>query len=178
MEYLTGESLAERLKRGRLEPAEVDILRRRLAGGLGAAHEAGIIHRDVTPDNIILPGGDPARAKIIDFGIARLAETQTVIGDGFAGKYRYVSPEQLGLQGGEITHDRTFTASASSWRRRAADKLSKWATILSQRLPSALTSPISPALIPSCALFWRACCAPIRSCVPKAWRWWRLGSQR
>jgi serine/threonine protein kinase len=103
MEYLTGESLAERLKRGRLEPAEVDILRRRLAGGLGAAHEAGIIHRDVTPDNIILPGGDPARAKIIDFGIARLAETQTVIGDGFAGKYRYVSPEQLGLQGGEIT---------------------------------------------------------------------------
>ncbi|WHQ68571.1 serine/threonine-protein kinase [Methylorubrum extorquens] len=103
MEYLTGESLAERLKRGRLDSAEVDILRRRLAGGLGAAHEAGIIHRDVTPDNIILPGGDPARAKIIDFGIARLAETQTVIGDGFAGKYRYVSPEQLGLQGGEIT---------------------------------------------------------------------------
>ncbi|KQO91893.1 hypothetical protein ASF36_18740 [Methylobacterium sp. Leaf90] len=103
MEYLTGESLAERLKRGRLEPAEVDVLRRRLAGGLGAAHEAGIIHRDITPDNIILPGGEPARAKIIDFGIARLAETQTVIGGGFAGKYRYVSPEQLGLHGGEIT---------------------------------------------------------------------------
>ncbi len=103
MEYVTGESLAERLKHGPLAREAVDTLRRRLAGGLGAAHEAGIIHRDVTPDNIILPAGDPARAKLIDFGIARLAETRTVIGDGFAGKYAYVSPEQCGLQGGEIT---------------------------------------------------------------------------
>lgn len=103
MEYVTGESLADRLRRGPLDYDAVEILRRRLAGGLGAAHEAGIVHRDVTPDNIILPAGDVSRAKIIDFGIARLAATQTVIGDGFAGKYAYASPEQLGLQGGEIT---------------------------------------------------------------------------
>ena len=43
----------------------------RVASGLQAAHERGIIHRDVSPDNIIIPGGDVARAKIIDFGIAR-----------------------------------------------------------------------------------------------------------
>ncbi|MCB4805513.1 serine/threonine-protein kinase [Methylobacterium brachiatum] len=103
MEYVTGASLADLLKRGPLGYEAVDTLRRRLAGGLGAAHEAGIVHRDVTPDNIILPAGEPGRAKLIDFGIARLAETQTVIGDGFAGKYAYVSPEQCGLQGGEIT---------------------------------------------------------------------------
>lgn len=103
MEYVTGDSLADRLKRGPLDYDEVETLRRRVAGGLAAAHEAGIVHRDVTPDNIILPGGDPARAKIIDFGIARLAETKTVIGTGFAGKYAYASPEQFGLQGGEVT---------------------------------------------------------------------------
>ena len=103
MEYVVGESLADRLRRGPLDYEAVEVLRRRLAGGLAAAHEAGIVHRDVTPDNIILPAADPARAKLIDFGIARLAATQTVIGDGFAGKYAYASPEQLGLQGGEIT---------------------------------------------------------------------------
>ncbi|MDP4024939.1 serine/threonine-protein kinase [Methylobacterium sp. NEAU 140] len=103
MEYVTGEPLSERLRRGPLAFAEVDLLRRRIADGLQAAHEAGIVHRDVSPDNVILPGGDPARAKIIDFGIARSAAGQTVIGDGFAGKYSYVSPEQLGLQGGEVT---------------------------------------------------------------------------
>ena len=76
-----------------------------LAGGLQAAHERGIVHRDVSPDNIILPGGDVARAKIIDFGIARstVLGEGTVIGSGFAGKYNYVSPEQLGLFGGDVT---------------------------------------------------------------------------
>lgn len=103
MEFVTGQSLAERLRTGPLPFAEVEILRRRLAGGLQAAHEAGIVHRDVSPDNVILPAGDPARAKIIDFGIARTATGHTVIGDGFAGKYDYVSPEQLGLQGGDVT---------------------------------------------------------------------------
>ena len=44
-----------------------------------------------------------ARAKIIDFGIARTTQHGTVIGSGFAGKYSYVSPEQLGLFGGDVT---------------------------------------------------------------------------
>lgn len=102
MEFVTGESLADRLKRGPLPFEAVEILRRRLAGGLQAAHEAGIVHRDISPDNVILPEGDPARAKIIDFGIARSLTGKTVIGDSFAGKYAYVSPEQLGLQGGDV----------------------------------------------------------------------------
>ncbi|MFC5418335.1 serine/threonine-protein kinase [Bosea eneae] len=104
MEFVDGQSLSDRLKDGPLSLEEADLLRRRIASGLQAAHLLGITHRDVSPDNIILPGGQVTRAKIIDFGIAKskLAE-KTVIGSGFAGKYNYVSPEQLGLYGAEVT---------------------------------------------------------------------------
>lgn len=104
MEFVDGQSLSDRLKQGPLPFEEVDLLRRRIASGLQAAHMLGITHRDVSPDNIILPGGQVTRAKIIDFGIAKskLAE-KTVIGSGFAGKFNYVSPEQLGLYGAEVT---------------------------------------------------------------------------
>src|SRR5258708_17563639 len=52
----------------------------------------------------MIPRGDVARAKIIDFGIARSTQLSehTIIGGGFAGKYNYVSPEQLGLFGGDV----------------------------------------------------------------------------
>lgn len=105
MEFVDGQPLADRIKERPLSVEEADILRQRVAPGLHAAHRLGIVHRDISPDNIILPGGDPARAKIIDFGIARssLLSEGTVIGSGFAGKYNYVSPEQLGLYGGEVT---------------------------------------------------------------------------
>jgi len=105
MEFVDGQPLSERIKQGPLTLDEVDLLRRRIAPGLHAAHLLGIVHRDVSPDNIILPGGNLARAKIIDFGIARssLLGEGTVIGSGFAGKYNYVSPEQLGLYGGDVT---------------------------------------------------------------------------
>lgn len=104
MEFVDGQALSERVKAGPLGFAEVDLLRRRVAAGLAAAHELGIIHRDLSPDNVILPGGNLARAKIIDFGIARSTKLgeATVIGSGFAGKYNYVSPEQLGLHGGDV----------------------------------------------------------------------------
>jgi serine/threonine-protein kinase len=105
MEFVDGQPLSERIKEGPLSLEEVDVLRRRIAPGLHAAHLLGIVHRDVSPDNIILPGGNLARAKIIDFGIARssILGEGTVIGSGFAGKYNYVSPEQLGLYGGDVT---------------------------------------------------------------------------
>lgn len=104
MEFVDGVSLSERLEQGPLDGPTLCLLLRRLAAGLQAAHDLGIIHRDVSPDNVILPGGNVARAKLIDFGIARAPSTDgTVIGGGFAGKYSYVSPEQLGLFGGEVT---------------------------------------------------------------------------
>ena len=105
MEFVEGQSLSDLLKRGPLTFEAVYGLKHRLATGLRAAHERGVIHRDVSPDNIIIPSGDVSRAKIIDFGIARSTQLGegTVIGGGFAGKYNYVSPEQLGLFGGNVT---------------------------------------------------------------------------
>ncbi len=105
MEYVDGPSLSDVLRQGPLPLESVRLLQRRLAGALEAAHQRGVVHRDLSPDNVILPDGDVRRAKIIDFGIARSTRPgdATIIGGGFAGKYNYVSPEQLGLFGGEVT---------------------------------------------------------------------------
>jgi serine/threonine protein kinase len=104
MEYVDGRSLADLLEEGPLTLEALRRLTKRLASGFNAAHERGIIHRDVSPDNIIISQNDVARAKIIDFGIARstqLGDT-TIVGSGFAGKHNFVSPEQIGLYGGEV----------------------------------------------------------------------------
>lgn len=105
MEFVDGRSLSEILQAGPLDFESLVKLTRRVASGLEAAHERGIIHRDVSPDNIIVPRDDVTRAKIIDFGIARLVQVgdPTIIGSGFAGKENYVSPEQVGLFGGDVT---------------------------------------------------------------------------
>ena len=104
MEFVDGRSLADMLEAGPLTLEAILRLTRRIASGLKAAHERGIIHRDVSPDNIIVPQNDVARAKIIDFGIARSTQfgEATIIGSGFAGKHSYVSPEQIGLFSGEV----------------------------------------------------------------------------
>lgn len=106
MEYVGGPSLSDYLKNGPLNNEQVTVLRQRIASGMQVAHDKGVIHRDMSPDNIILQDGEISHAKIIDFGIARTTKLghATVIGDGFAGKYNYVSPEQLGLYGGDVTN--------------------------------------------------------------------------
>lgn len=105
MEFVEGIQLADMLREGALPPEKTVELIRHVALGLQAAHDKGIVHRDVASDNIIVPEGEVGRCKIIDFGIARSTAlgAATVIGDGFAGKYNYVSPEQLGMFGGEVT---------------------------------------------------------------------------
>ena len=104
MEFVEGQPLSDLLERGPLPAPQVLALMRRIAAGLQAAHEQNVVHRDVSPDNIIVPEAGIARSRIIDFGIARSLRVgdSTVIGSGFAGKYKYVSPEQLGLFGGDV----------------------------------------------------------------------------
>ncbi|TDK46858.1 serine/threonine-protein kinase [Antarcticimicrobium luteum] len=100
MDYVEGPGLDRKLKQGPMAAEDLLTVCRRVAGGLQAAHARGIVHRDLSPDNIILRGGDPAQAVIIDFGIAKDTNpgAQTIVGNEFAGKYAYAAPEQLSGQ--------------------------------------------------------------------------------
>ena len=103
-EYVDGPGLDGQIGKIRPSTEEIKRLTRWLAQGLGAAHHAGVYHRDVSPDNILLPDGRLDRAKIIDFGIAKgtKAGQATIIGQGFAGKLNFVAPEQIGDFGRSI----------------------------------------------------------------------------
>ena len=96
MEYLDGSTLADRLRRrGWLAPREAAEVTAQVADGLAAAHDAGLIHRDVKPANILFDSAT-GRAKIADFGLARpstrpIVETQV---GSIAGTPAYMSPEQ------------------------------------------------------------------------------------
>ena len=100
MEYIPGPSVAELLReRMRLDPRHAAELAAQAARGLAAAHEAGLIHRDIKPANILF---DPAtgRARIVDFGLAHIAEAPGSIGEGtLVGTPSYMSPEQARGQG-------------------------------------------------------------------------------
>lgn len=102
MEFVDGKPLSDYVRKGlRLKPQDVLALGARLAGGLAAIHALGIVHRDIAPDNILIPHDDITEAKLIDFGLASdtVGTDQSIIGDSFAGKLSYCAPEQLGLYG-------------------------------------------------------------------------------
>ena len=101
MEYVEGETLAELLaRRGRLEPGEAVRLAVQACAGLEHAHAAGLVHRDVKPQNLLLRVD--GAVKISDFGIARAAETTRLTTEGtILGTIGYLAPEQL--TGGEVT---------------------------------------------------------------------------
>jgi len=103
-DFIEGANLGNVLATLKPSPDELAGLLRRLASGLAAAHELGAVHRDMSPDNIILEDDDIHQATIIDFGIAKDldASSATIVGDGFAGKLNYVAPEQLGDFGREV----------------------------------------------------------------------------
>ena len=105
MEYLDGETLADRLGRGRLPLDQALKVAIEMAGALTAAHEAGIVHRDLKPANVILTRSG---AKLLDFGLAKLRHDvpsvvmtattteQPLTGQGaLPGTLQYMSPEQL-----------------------------------------------------------------------------------
>jgi TolB-like protein/Flp pilus assembly protein TadD len=106
MEYVDGESLAARVRRGRIPLPEVLSIGRQLLSALGAAHAVGVVHRDLKPANIQLTRGGVV--KVLDFGIARARQpilassadpTQSALDTGVpearAGSPAYMAPEQM-----------------------------------------------------------------------------------
>ena len=101
MEYIPGVTLSEKLAAGALAEKEITRLGVQMAQGLAAAHEQGVVHRDLKPGNLrVTPDG---RLKILDFGLATLLRpegdsaatvsmTETATG---AGTLPYMAPEQL-----------------------------------------------------------------------------------
>ena len=109
MEYIEGETLASRLTKGPLPPAQALRVAIEIAGGLATAHRQGMIHRDLKPGNIILA---KMGAKLLDFGLAKLRPSGpagTVPGSSalptqwadltaegsIVGTLSYMAPEQL-----------------------------------------------------------------------------------
>ena len=98
MEYCEGETLSQRMRRRPLDAAEFLTIARQIAAGLAAAHDNGIVHRDIKSANIILePTGT---VKILDFGLAKLVSSgdltehyESSTGH-FFGTLHYISPEQ------------------------------------------------------------------------------------
>jgi hypothetical protein len=97
MEWLEGEDLRSRLARRALTAAESVALVRRVAEAVGAAHARGIVHRDLKPSNLFFDGEDPSAIKVLDFGVARLADaTRAMTASGMlVGTPGYMAPEQV-----------------------------------------------------------------------------------
>ena len=94
MAYYEGETVADRLRRGPLGPAEAVSIAAQVARGLAEAHARNIVHRDIKPSNIILTNRNVA--KIVDFGLARiLSATSGPASTTTSGTAGYMSPEQM-----------------------------------------------------------------------------------
>ena len=99
MEYVDGEDLASLLRRiGQFPQAKALDIARQLCAGLAAAHDHGVLHRDLKPGNIMLDGR--GRVRVTDFGLAAIAETLSAE-EASAGTPAYMAPEQLA--GVEVT---------------------------------------------------------------------------
>ncbi len=100
MEFLAGETLADRLRQGPMSEAEALPLIEQMAAALDAAHEAGVIHRDFKPSNVMLvPAGDGVRVAVTDFGLARRFVTSgaptATMSNVVVGTLDYMAPELL-----------------------------------------------------------------------------------
>ena len=108
-EFIDGQNLAQVLKqRGILAPRHAVRIAIQALAGLEAIHRAGIVHRDISPENLMITNAGEASefVKIIDLGVAKAAESDVAMTQTgmFVGKFRYASPEHVGFlpEGGRI----------------------------------------------------------------------------
>ncbi len=105
MEYVPGKTLRDTLRdRGRLPAREALEIMIPVLAALGAAHQAGMVHRDVKPENVLLT--DDGRVKVVDFGLARAIEATNQTRTGvMIGTIGYMSPEQVMTGGADVRSD-------------------------------------------------------------------------
>jgi len=95
-EFVPGRTFREALRAGELGDADAVEACAQVCDGLAHAHRAGILHRDVKPSNVLLAEGDGVSARLLDFGLARMAEAETLTAQGdVPGTLAYISPERL-----------------------------------------------------------------------------------
>ncbi|PTT62140.1 serine/threonine-protein kinase [Arthrobacter sp. HMWF013] len=98
MELIEGQDLRSRIRHSAVPLDELAVIGAGIADGLSYVHGLGIIHRDIKPGNILLVQtrpGEPVRAKVTDFGIARIADsTRLTVTGAMVGTAAYLSPEQ------------------------------------------------------------------------------------
>jgi eukaryotic-like serine/threonine-protein kinase len=107
-EYIPGRTLREAIRSGALDDAGAIEVAAQIAEALAHAHGRGIVHRDVKPSNVLLAESGEVDVRLLDFGLAQMAEFDTLTGLGdIPGTLAYISPERLG---GE-----TATPAADIW---------------------------------------------------------------
>ncbi|MDP1826040.1 MAG: protein kinase [Archangium sp.] len=172
MEFVEGETLEKRVERGPLSPAEAVEILAQVLDGLNEAHGLGVVHRDLKPPNIMLghrrDGGD--RAKILDFGIARLGDALATTSTSkltqmgvVVGTPAYLAPEQALAD--ELDHRTDIYAMGCVAYELLTGKppfvggdLRK---VISQHLTSA---PVDPAKVrPELAAFPQLCAAVLKA---------------
>jgi hypothetical protein len=95
-EFVPGRTFREAMRAGELPDAAAIEACAQVCEGLAHAHAAGILHRDVKPSNVLLADGDGVSARLLDFGLARMAEAETLTAHGdVPGTLAYISPERL-----------------------------------------------------------------------------------
>lgn len=105
MEYVQGKTLKELIReKGRINPVVAAQITIRILSALQHAHQNGIIHRDIKPQNILVHAD--GHIKVADFGIARMANTSTLTrNDTVMGSVHYFSPEQASGRAADVTSD-------------------------------------------------------------------------
>ena len=107
-EYIPGRTLREAIRAGELDDQAAIEVAAQISEALAHAHAKGIVHRDVKPSNVLLAESGEIDVRLLDFGLAQMAEfdTLTALGD-IPGTLAYISPERL--------HGRTATTAADVW---------------------------------------------------------------
>ena len=101
MEYIEGDALDAKIAAGALSVSEAVDIAAQIAEGLQAAHEKGIVHRDIKSSNVIV--SEKGKAKLVDFGLVKMREVSLVTKEGTTlGTVPYMSPEQA--RGEEVDH--------------------------------------------------------------------------